>query len=159
MNAKSNPLDKLIAEARDRLAKAEREAQDARIEIAALEKAKAVIGQPATAGRHRNDQPRTTRRRNRALSEGWRDVLVAIGRDEAGATLDQIHNYCRDVGLNIERQTLRSQMANYVRRGYLERPQEGVFSLTEAGNEAAGIVSFVRGRGALLGPLDDGEAS
>ena len=71
------------------------------------------------------------------------------------ADLDRILTLCKAAGLDTERQTLRSQMANYVKRGYLDRPREGVFRLTAEGSKVAALKPSVGDDGA---PPTEGEA-
>lgn len=153
MATSPHPLDKLIAEARGRLAKAERDAEKARIEIAAYERAKEALGHPASEPRGGNG--RDTARRRRALSEPWQKILRSIARhDGAEADLDEILGYCSEAGLEINRHSLRGQMWNYVNRGLLIRPSKGVFRLTEVGAKAAGLPA-----GNEDAPPNAGEAS
>jgi len=154
MDRSPHPLDKLIAEARGRLTKAERDAEKARIEIAAFERAKEALGQRVPEPRGANGHD-TTRRR-RTLSEPWQKVLRSIARHgEGGADLDAILGYCGETGLDTNRHSLRGQMWNYVNRGLLIRPSEGVFRLTEAGAKAAGLPNA----GNEGAPPNAGEAS
>jgi hypothetical protein len=148
MNAAPHPLDKLISDAREKIARVEREffrvereLERARDQLATLEMARKAVGDLAAPSRspRRNGRQQRAGRRTRALSEGWQKVLRAIGR-EGESDLDRIVGYCTEAGLEIERQTLRSQMANYVKRGYLDRPREGVFRLTTEGGKAAGLL-------------------
>jgi hypothetical protein len=137
MDASPHPIDKLISEACARLVKAERDAEKARIEITALKRAKAALGEMATVPlRHRA----SGRQRKRALSDQWQAILRQIARHgEAGADLDAILRYCHGAGVKIERHSLRGQMWNYVNRGFLTRPRDGVFCLTPEGDQAASM--------------------
>ncbi|MGH7038281.1 MAG: hypothetical protein ACREE1_09100 [Stellaceae bacterium] len=154
MNATPHPLDKLITEARDKLARAERDLNNARVELDALERARAAVGEVAAPARRRNGRQQPAARRKRSLSKGWQEVLRAIGR-QGESDLDRILAFCGEAGLSVERDTLRSQMFNYVKRGYLVRPREGVFRLTA---EGAKIANVPLGAGDDDAPPHEGEA-
>jgi hypothetical protein len=160
-----HPLDQLIEEASAKLATAEREiaraerdAQDARVEISALEKAKALwLSQPPIRPAERPPpfHAGNGARRQRSLSDTWKHILRKM--DERGESdLDQILGYSAEVGHEIERESLRAQMFNYVNRGLLERPRPGVFRVTPQGRKAAGIKPWPESEDA---PTNTAEAS
>jgi multidrug resistance efflux pump len=151
MDAAPHPLDQLIEQARAKLATAEREfvraernVQDTRIEVATLEMAKAQLLKNST---NSTEPPRphtgagNGTRRPRSLSDSWQQVLRKMDR-RGEADYDDIRSYCGEAGLEIERESLRTQMWVYVnRKHFLVSPRQGVFRLTAEGREAAGIPS------------------
>jgi hypothetical protein len=137
MNMVPHPLDKLISEARDDIAQAERTLERARDRLMTLQIARDAVGDLTMPARRRNSRQRIGgTRRQRSLSAGWQVVLRAIGR-KGEADLDFILGLCGAAGLEITRESLRSQMFNYVKRGYLDRVREGVFQLTIEGRKVA----------------------
>jgi hypothetical protein len=74
------------------------------------------------------------------LSADWKAVLRAIAaRRNDGASLDEIEGFCRQNSISIKRPTLRAQMSNYVKRGYLGRTGEGRFFIALHGLTVAGL--------------------
>jgi hypothetical protein len=154
-----HPLDQLIAETREKLSKAkgevaraEREVRDAQIKIEALEEAKALTAkQPINASERQQSHAGNGTRRPRSLSDSWQQVLRKMNQ-HGEADYDAILGYCGEAGFRIERESLRAQMFNYVTRGLLVRPRDGVFRLTSEGREAAGIPA--RGGGASANPTE-----
>jgi hypothetical protein len=155
MSPAPDPIDQLLDEERGKLATAERQAHDARIAITTLEKAKAALSKqpdPSTPTLFPNqplnaaERPqahagngRATHRRRRSISASWKQVLRKM--DQRGeSNYDAILAYCSEVGIEIGRRSLRSQMSGYVNRHhFLVSPREGVFQLTPEGRVAAGI--------------------
>lgn len=82
----------------------------------------------------------STGKRDRPLNQTWTDVLKFIG-STGETSLDQIYHYAQTKSYEIRKDTIRAQMALYVNRGWLERVTDGVFKLTEAGQEKCGYVS------------------
>lgn len=155
MNTPVNPLDSLIAAKRAEVVDAERVLERLRIELTTLERAHAAVAETPAQRRRNGRQRGKGSGRGRSLSEGWKTVLFSIAsHGAAGATSDQIQGYCVAAGIKIERDTLRGQMSNYVKRGYLERPQDGVFRLTAKGAAAAGMKSWT----GIAGAPPKGEA-
>ncbi len=140
MNNPINPVAGLIAVKHAEIREAERALEKLRIELAALEQAHAAVSDLTMGSRLLHGQKS---RKGRSLSERWKRVLLTLRPyGEAGATSDEIAGVCAAEGIKIERHTLRSQMTNYVKRGYLERPRDGVFRLTSEGARAAGVQSW-----------------
>ena len=52
---------------------------------------------------------------------------------------DDIENYALVAGLQINMTTMRSNTSDYVRNGHLDRPENGVFKITESGMKFFGI--------------------
>ena len=136
MNHPANPVDGLVDAKRQAIAEAERALDRLHIELATLEQARNAVA-PLT--KRRGVRQKGNGRRGRSLSEVWKKVLQAIGaRGDAGATNDEVVAFCTASGITVQRHTLRSQLANYVRRGWLDRPNEGKVRLTPAGAKIAG---------------------
>jgi hypothetical protein len=138
---KKHPLDILIEAKRAKIASAERTLEKARIELATLEEARAAVIdhpiKPAVA-RAKANGSHPKGRRGRSLSETWKKVLSRIGaKGNLGASTDDIFAYCGAEGIELKRPTLRAQMSNYVKRGYLVRTSSGVFTLTSEGAKIA----------------------
>jgi hypothetical protein len=145
-------IDQLIEEEREKLAAAERQAHEARIAITAYEKVKAGLSRqpelsaptlfpnhPINSAERPRSHAGNGTRRQRSLSEPWRQVLRKMDQHGA-ADYDTIHGYCDDAGLQIEREQLRTQMWVYKnRKHFLVSPHDGVFQLTAEGRAAAGI--------------------
>lgn len=77
-------------------------------------------------------------RRHRALSRVWRDALCFIA-SEGEAGLDDLAAWAELNQHGIRRTTLRSQMAIYTSRGWVERVASGRFRLTKDGAQKCGI--------------------
>jgi hypothetical protein len=113
------------------------------IEINALERAYSAIRaadeKPQRSKSTRKGGKNAPTKRGRSLSSGWKAVLVGLSVMGArGASLDEIASLCEKGGISLKRPTLRAQMSNYVKAGYLERVEFGRFSVTLAGLEVAG---------------------
>lgn len=139
-----NPIDGLIEAAEAKAASLERALAKLQIELATLRKARDAVAEGDTiellpSG---HDKPVVIEgKRGRSLSEGWKRVLAAIahkGRSD-GIGLDQIHALCLANDIEIKRPTLRAQMSNYVKRGYLGRTGQGNFFIALRGLEVAGL--------------------
>lgn len=94
------------------------------IEINALYEAISIMD-----GSNKADFTRS-KKRNRALQEKWATVLKFIGQN-GDVGFDVL--YPKADELEIPRNSMRGQMANYVNEGWLERVAEGVFRLTNSG--------------------------
>lgn len=77
-------------------------------------------------------------KRDRPLNEKWVDVLTFISVS-GEASLDEIKQHVDRKGLSISNGSLRSQLAGYANKGWVERSSPGVFFLTEAGAEKIGL--------------------
>lgn len=142
-----HPIDPLIEAKRTALAKAERNIDKLKIEIATLEKARDATPVDKSTARSRR-VPRSSatvngasaeKRRGRSLSEAWKGVLFAIAsKHSTGASLDEIARFCEVAGISLKRPTLRAQLSNYAKRGYVERARDGVFAITLEGMKLAG---------------------
>ena len=166
MSPALDPIDRLLEEAHGKLATAERQAHDARIEITTLEKAKAALSkqpalstptlfseQPISSPKRPRSHAGNGARRQRSLSDLWQQVLRKMDR-HGEADYDAILGYCGEAGLEIERNALRTQMWVYVnRKHFLVSPREGVFRLTPEGRDAAGI-PWPGGRDASANPTE-----
>jgi len=138
-----HPLARMIEEKRAAIAKIERNLERLKIEVATLEKARAAMADQPSRPDHRpkgNGASHGGRRRGRSLSSTWKNVLSRIGaKGVLGSSIDDVYAYCGAEGIELKRATLRAQMSNYVKRGYLDRAQTGVFTLTSEGAKIAGV--------------------
>ena len=84
-----------------------------------------------------------SQRRERVLSEKWATVLSSFPNN----TFDynDIQDLSDLLGLDISRNTTRSQMKTYVHRGLVESIAQGVFKLTESGKKIAGVKQNAEG--------------
>lgn len=140
---RKTPIDSLIEAKQSKIASMERALEKLKIEVGALEQARTVVAaEPApTRGRPRaNGVPTGEKRRGRSLSEGWKRVLAAIAFKGAdGCGLDEISAICVAQNIDLKRPTLRAQMSNYVKRGYLGRTGKGHFFIALRGLQVAGL--------------------
>ena len=129
-----NPIDRLIEAKEAKIASAERTIGKFKIEIAALREAKQAVS--TTIHAIINAPPR----KRRSISEGWKRVLAAIALKGAdGCGLDEISAICVVQNIDLKRPTLRAQMSNYVKRGYLGRTGKGHFFIALHGLQVAGL--------------------
>ena len=76
----------------------------------------------------------------RKLRPEWIDVLSHFGKvHPAPFNIDDIEEYVRGAGYPYTRGNIRSQMAQYHSRTFVERVGDGVFRLTERGFLAVGL--------------------
>lgn len=126
------PVGALLASAKDRLAKLERQVDLLRGEIAAYERVMGALGHAWTS----ETVGRRTRKR-RGLSEAWQQILAWIGDQSRAPTTEEIWEHVDWLeGAEIQRPTLRSQLSIYTRQGLLKRDGSG-YILTNAGRLAA----------------------
>lgn len=134
-------IDPMIESKRSKIASMERALEKLKIEVGALEQARVVVAaEPApTRGRPKANGIEG-KKRGRSISEGWKRTLAAIAvKGSGGATLDQIAELAAAHGIELKRSTLRAQMSNYVKRGYLGRTGEGNFFIGLRGLTVAGL--------------------
>lgn len=99
-------------------------------EIKVLREAQALANQ----GKNGKPSERELSTRDRPLNETWSNMLRHIG-DVGQATFSDLIKFSELRGYHINKNTLRGQVFNYVKRGWLERVEDGVFSLTNSGAE------------------------
>ena len=123
-------LDKMLE---DHNARAEqlREQLDALTrEIHVLQAARAALAHDHSSA--------STSRRSRTLKREWAMLLEYIS--EVGkASLDDSERFFCSKGIDVNRNTLRSQMALYANEGWLRRIEKGVFQLTSDGAAKIGL--------------------
>lgn len=101
--------------------------------MAALE---VLIEVPRTLPRSTGEVP------GRALSEHWRRVLAFIAeRGEQGAFIDEIEGFIQSQHLDINRNSIRSQLSLYFSRGFLARIANSRYAITRNGRVAARLTS------------------
>jgi len=139
---RKTPLDALIETKRSKIASMERALEKLKIEVGALEQARVVVAAEPSPVRSKARTNGTAggKKRGRSISESWKRVLAAIAhKGAAGASLDEIYAICHAQDIELKRPTLRAQMSNYVKRGYLGRSGEGNFFIALAGLTVAGL--------------------
>lgn len=138
----------MISEREAKLDKVLAQAEVLRTEIKVLREAQAMA-----RGRKIEKAAPT---RERQLKQEWIDVLQYIGA-RGPASLDDIISLVEVVGLGITKDTLRGQMANYEKRGWVDRVSPGVFQLTESGAAKCGYTG--KEEAPKVGASDDVDAS
>jgi len=140
-----DPIDRLIEAKEAKVASIERALEKLKIELSVLREARQAIAETATALSEPGAMEAAViaePRRGRSISEGWKRVLAAIAhKGSDGASLDEIAMLCIANGIDLKRPTLRAQMSNYVKRGYLGRTGEGNFFIALHGLTVAGLQS------------------
>src|SRR5689334_19756927 len=110
-----------LEDARTRRAVAERDAQAAQTEIAALVKVMNVLSKTKTPA---------AKGRGHKISKAWQHVLREMAKQEE-SKYEEIYHYCGEAGMkNIKRNALRSQMSNYMKRGLVIKLRDGVLQVT-----------------------------
>jgi hypothetical protein len=135
----------LLEAAQRKLKDVERQALALRAEITAYEKVCAILsGQEHVAGAE-SARPNGSSRRQRPISETWRKVFSWIGKQLYAPETEDIFKYTETEGLNVNRNTLRSQLSVYTNQGWLERDGAGYrlsahgrASLSRSPHEASG---------------------
>jgi hypothetical protein len=138
---RKTPIDSLIEGKKAKIVSMERALEKLKIEVGALEQARTVVAaEPAPARRPRSNGTHEPKRRGRSISEGWKRTLAGIAlKTSEGASLDEISQIAAAQGIELKRPTLRAQMSNYVKRGYLGRTGEGKFFIALRGLAIAGL--------------------
>lgn len=155
---RKTPIDAMIEAKQSKIASMERAIAKLRIEVGALEQAREVVAAEPfpTRSSSRANGTQESKKRGRSLSEGWKRILAAIAhKGSNGASLDEIAMLCVANGIDLKRPTLRAQMSNYVKRGYLGRTGEGNFFIALRGLTVAGLQS-VSGTPAQTGVPENG---
>ena len=149
-------IDPLIEAKRSKIASMERALEKLKIELAVLEQARVVVAaEPPARSKPKANGPEP-KKRGRSISEGWKRTLAAIAlKGGDGATLNEIAGIAAAQGIELKRPTLRAQMSNYVKRGYLGRTGEGNFFIALRGLTVAGLQS-VSGTPAQTGVPENG---
>lgn len=96
----------------------------------------AIPPRPEFASAYLVSLPPADRPKKRGRKGIWRDVLAATGaRFSNQFSFDDIQNVAREMGVELPRSTVRSQSANYVDYGFMERVTQGNFRLTDLGRK------------------------
>lgn len=121
----------------------EEKMRELRAELKGVEEAANLLSQvirPQTVG-GRGNVPRSNGRRGRGLSAHWKAVLWEMGQArEKTVRVKEIVSFCVTVGAPTAPKTVRSQIRQFVKRGYLSRVGrvgEGTYRLTDEGSLAA----------------------
>jgi hypothetical protein len=136
-----------IAVKRRQLAELERSIELLRVEIATYEDALSLVELTRADSQSARTRSRQTAvstnqrvRRERGISPSWRTILERVGRNgPQPVDLDDIARFARDAGLDVSSANLRSQMASYNKRGWLERVRPGRYKLSPAGQQIVGV--------------------
>jgi len=137
-----NPIDRLIEAKEAKVVSAERSLDKLKIELAVLREAREVVAESTTTQPRADGKARSApmRKKGRSISAQWKLVLTDIAhKREGGADLDEIQKFCRHRGIDLKRPTLRAQMSNYVKRGYLGGTGDGRFFIALHGLQVAGL--------------------
>jgi hypothetical protein len=74
---------------------------------------------------------------SRSISTSWQQILAFIGgKGEAGASLGEINKFADESGLQIRRESIRSQLSIYNRKEILKRIGASQYQLSEFGLQA-----------------------
>ena len=116
--------------------------RDLRAELKGIEEAAMLLSQeiaPQTVGRGKTLH--SNGRRGRGLSTHWKAALWEIGQaTNKTVKIKEVMAICDAVGAPATPNTVRSQIAQFVKRGYLRRVGrvgEGVYQLTDEGVRAS----------------------
>jgi hypothetical protein len=139
-----NPIDRLIEAKEAKIASAERSIGKLKIEVAALREAREAVAESGGSTPHPNGKAKDVaneRKKGRSISAQWKQVLTDIAHKGAsgGVSLDELELLCIEHDIDLKRPTLRAQMSNYVKRGYLGRTGEGKFFIALHGLQVAGL--------------------
>ena len=127
-------------------------------ELRAWETALRIISKqdPAMTNRARllsSEQNRSSETTRRGINTNWRTILTVVVRHHQDIfDLDDIEAASEKAGHPTNRNTIRSQMANYVNAGLVERVDQGRFRLTPSGAVAVGIVPTETGSSPATSP-------
>ena len=133
-----------LARKRSELAQLEKKRQVLMVEIGTYEDAlrllgsdQAVYDSQSSASRRRSSVPS---KRRRGLSGGWQKIIRTLATDYAsGFNYDDLTLVGEYVDHPVRRNTARSQMAIYAGDGYVEKIDDGIFTVTATGREAVGL--------------------
>lgn len=130
-------LQEHIENCDSQIAELQRRINNLSVEKAAYLKALEVLREaPRTAFRPSNDVP------GRALSDHWRRVLAFIAEQgDRGAFIDEIERFIHSQQLDINRNSIRSQLSLYFTRGFLARIANSRYAITPSGRTAARLAS------------------
>jgi hypothetical protein len=137
-----NPIDRLIEAKEAKIASAERSIGKLKIEVSALREAREAVAEngPTLRMNVKMKAASTERKKGRSISSQWKQVLTDIAhKGAAGVSLDELELLCIEHDIDLKRPTLRAQMSNYVKRGYLGRTGEGKFFIALQGLRVAGL--------------------
>lgn len=110
-----------------------RELEMARVKLAAYEEARAAMtGSPVTPMQALMEHRRQRSLGERRISSNWERIFGSL-RDlgQAQFTTDEALAAAALAGVETNRNAVRSNLANYVNAGLVERVSEGVFRLTD----------------------------
>lgn len=143
----THPILTLLAEASARveraerkIADAERERKDARIEVAAYEKAARAVGLqsevplPVENATQALEPKRARTPKVASPQNAWARVFRLLHKQYAdGFGYDEIASTADELGVAYKRPSLRTKMMNYVNANVMERVDNGKFKISDQG--------------------------
>ena len=131
----TDPLAHLLEKERSRLVAIERDIAELKhrrdvvlAKIEAFEMAKEATSELRPS--------RTKLKRNRPPTKDWQRLArIASERFPEHFGYDELDRVATEIGLDIQRASLRTKMMNYVNEGYAERVSDGQFRLTNKGRD------------------------
>ena len=125
-----------IAEEHAIIAKAQARVRDLRAELRGIEELAKMLPQDVVDTQHVAREPK---KRGRGLSAHWKALLYRAGEyPNRAISLKNILRIAPQVGAPSNVNTIRSQVSQLVKRGYLVRVASSIYQLTELGvREAA----------------------
>lgn len=130
-----NPLNRLLTKERRSLDEIEAKLSRLRHEREVI-KAKIEAFEIALEATAELKPPRKKAKRNRPPSEDWQRLArLAAQRHPRSFGYDELGRIAGEIGLSIQKASLRTKMMNYVNEGYVDRISDGRFSLTDKGRK------------------------
>lgn len=122
-------LTQRIQERRDQLEELDRQRLVLTAEIRAYEDALEMVPTASSASSGANDA-----RKPRRSSANWNAAMAALSAEPIRAfDIDEVLAVTKEHGFEPTRGNVRSQMAAYVARNWVEREGDGIFKVTGAG--------------------------
>jgi len=125
--SRERTIKRLIADAEQRLRHANSEVAKIDTELSELKR------RLADAEIEGTQLPLPLANKGRGLSDKWSTVLnFMVVRAPNPVSIDELLAFASDNGLKISRATLRAQLHNYEKRGFVERVSDGLYLATAA---------------------------
>ena len=108
----------------------------------AVEVAKAAFSaaqEMFAAAEQADNSKRPSHKRQRSLTGNWQRLMTHVHASGNTFGYDQLELAARALGLEVSKETMRSQMSNYKSAGLIDAAGPGEFRLTEAGLRAAKV--------------------
>jgi len=141
INDATEKLRQKLDEKRAALISARERVEALEIEVRAWEEAVRLLGSHvddswnAVALRARHDNGDKPTRRRRKLSPQWHRTLSKLFAEKGFHewSFDEVESIASDLGFDIQRPTIRSQISIYVSRGWIERVEMGAYRFSQKG--------------------------